>query len=107
MNVTTERLVAKVAASWGILKAYFAKNQTQAIHYGTDSRQGEGGKTTVMLEYNGFLGFLILIADIYAILQIAQSSTSNGRKALWIAIVVVLPILGLIIWYLLGPKPKR
>lgn len=57
------------------------------------------------MEVSGFLGFLILVADVYAVLQIAQSDTGNGRKALWIAIVVVLPVLGLVIWYLLGPKP--
>ena len=57
-----------------------------------------------MLEYKGFFGFLILIADIYAILKIAQSSAGTGKKALWIAIVVFLPIVGLILWYLIGPK---
>lgn len=55
------------------------------------------------MEITGILGFLILIADIYAVLQIAQSSSSNGKKALWIAIVIVLPVLGLIVWYLMGP----
>ncbi|MGB5345045.1 MAG: PLDc N-terminal domain-containing protein [Woeseia sp.] len=55
---------------------------------------------------SGIIGFLILIADVYAVLQIAQCDTSTGRKALWIAVVVVLPVLGLILWYLLGPKPR-
>ena len=55
------------------------------------------------MEVTGILGFLILIADIWAILKIVQSSDSNGKKAVWIAIVLVLPVLGLIIWYLMGP----
>ena len=55
------------------------------------------------MEVTGILGFLILIADIWAILKIAQSSAGNGNKAIWIAIVLVLPVLGLIIWYLMGP----
>jgi len=55
------------------------------------------------MEGPGILGLLILIADIYAILKIVKSSTSDGKKALWIAIVLVLPVLGVIIWYLLGP----
>ena len=45
-------------------------------------------------------------ADIYAILQIVQSAASTGAKALWIAIVVVLPVIGLIVWFLLGPKAR-
>jgi hypothetical protein len=58
------------------------------------------------MEVSGIIGFLILVADVYAVLQIAQCDTSTGRKALWIAVVVVLPVLGLILWYLLGPKPR-
>lgn len=57
------------------------------------------------MKYSGLLGFVILALDIYAILQIAQTSAGNGTKALWIAIVLVLPVLGLILWYLFGPKP--
>lgn len=55
------------------------------------------------MEVSGLLGFIILIADIWAVLKIVQSSASNGKKALWIAIVLVLPLLGLIIWFLIGP----
>ncbi len=58
------------------------------------------------MEVAGILGLLILIADIYAILKIAKSSASDGKKAIWIAIVLVLPVLGLILWFLMGPgKP--
>ena len=55
------------------------------------------------MEVTGILGFLILIADIWAILKIVQSSEGNGKKAVWIAIVLVLPVHGLIVWYLMGP----
>lgn len=56
------------------------------------------------METTGIIGILVLIADIYAILQIAESASSTGKKAVWIALVVLLPIAGLIVWYLLGPK---
>ena len=49
-------------------------------------------------------GLLLLAADVWAVLQIAQSSVSNEKKALWIVLVVVLPLLGLILWYFLGPR---
>ena len=58
------------------------------------------------MQIRGFLGVLVLIADIYAILRIAESSASTAKKALWIALVVLLPVAGLIIWYLLGPKKR-
>lgn len=51
----------------------------------------------------GVIGILVLIADVYAVLKILNSSSSDGRKAIWIAVVILLPILGVIAWYLLGP----
>jgi hypothetical protein len=54
--------------------------------------------------FNGILGLLILIADIWAIVNIFQSSESTGTKVLWIVLVLVLPVLGLIIWFFAGPK---
>jgi hypothetical protein len=47
---------------------------------------------------------LILAADIWAIINIFQSSESTGTKALWTVLVLVLPVLGLLIWYFVGPK---
>ena len=54
--------------------------------------------------YSGILGVLILAGDIWAIVNIFQSSASNERKLLWILVVVLLPLLGLILWYFLGPR---
>jgi hypothetical protein len=56
------------------------------------------------IEVGGVLGLLILIADVWAIVNIAQSSASTGKKVLWIVLVLVLPVLGLILWFLLGPR---
>jgi len=58
------------------------------------------------MEVNGILGLLILLADIYAIVQIIQSSTTSGSKAVWILLVLLLPIVGLIIWFFAGPGGK-
>jgi succinate dehydrogenase/fumarate reductase cytochrome b subunit len=59
------------------------------------------------MEVPGILGILVLIADIYAILKIVKSSVSDGKKALWIVIVLLLPVLGVIIWYLMGPNGSK
>ncbi len=55
------------------------------------------------MEFSGILGFVYLIIVIYAVLQIAQSSADNGKKAIWIAVVLVIPVAGPIAWYFLGP----
>lgn len=57
-----------------------------------------------MLETGGILGLLLLAADVWAILNIFQSSSSTGSKALWIVLVLMLPLLGLIIWFFAGPR---
>jgi succinate dehydrogenase/fumarate reductase cytochrome b subunit len=56
---------------------------------------------------HGLWGVLVLAADVWAVLQIAQSSASNEKKALWIVLVVVLPLVGLILWYFLGPRSSK
>ena len=57
--------------------------------------------------YNGLLGLLILAGDIWAIINIFQSSESNEKKLLWILVVLLLPLLGLILWFFLGPRDRR
>ena len=54
----------------------------------------------------GLFGLLVLIGDVWAILNIAQSRAGNGAKAIWIVLVLVLPLLGLIIWFLAGPRSQ-
>ncbi len=54
--------------------------------------------------YGGLLGILVLVGDIWAIINIFQSSASNEKKLIWIVAVVLLPLLGLILWFLLGPR---
>jgi len=54
--------------------------------------------------YTGLGGLLILVGDVWAIINISQSSASNEKKLIWIVAVVLLPLLGLILWYFLGPR---
>ena len=62
-----------------------------------------------MMQYgfNGLIGVLVLAGDIWAILNIFQSSASNEKKLIWIIAVVLLPVLGLLLWYFLGPRNSR
>ncbi|MGA9028575.1 MAG: PLD nuclease N-terminal domain-containing protein [Steroidobacteraceae bacterium] len=59
------------------------------------------------MQYRGVWGFLVLIADVWAIVNIFQSSADTGRKVLWTVLVVILPVLGFILWYFLGPKTGK
>jgi succinate dehydrogenase/fumarate reductase cytochrome b subunit len=57
--------------------------------------------------YNSILGLVILAGDIWAIINILQSSASNEKKLIWTIAVVLLPVLGLILWFFLGPRDRK
>lgn len=59
------------------------------------------------IEFGGIIGLLILIADVWAIINVFQSRAEPLKKALWIVLILVLPVLGLIIWFFAGPRGKR
>lgn len=56
------------------------------------------------IEFGGLLGLIILIADVFAIVKTIQSSATTGAKVLWIVIILVLPVVGLLLWLLMGPR---
>lgn len=56
------------------------------------------------IETGGLLGLIVLIADVWAIVNVAQSTAGTGAKAGWIVLILVLPVLGLLIWLIAGPR---
>ena len=53
---------------------------------------------------SGLLSLAILALDIWAIINVLKSSAETGVKILWVLLIVFLPVLGLIIWALAGPR---
>ena len=56
------------------------------------------------VEVGGFLGFILLICVVYAIVKTVQSRASTGTKVLWIVVLLLLPLLGFILWLIFGPR---
>jgi len=52
----------------------------------------------------GLFAILILVLDIIAILDCLKSSLDTGKKALWIILILVLPVIGLVLYFLIGKK---
>ncbi len=59
------------------------------------------------MQYQGLMGLVVLIADVWAIVNVFQSSADTGKKVLWTVLVIILPVLGFILWYFLGPKTGK
>jgi len=59
------------------------------------------------VQYRGLWGLLVLIGDVWAIVNIVQSGADTGRKVLWVVLVIVLPVLGFVLWFFLGPRTGK
>ena len=51
-------------------------------------------------------GLVVLILDIVAILSLLKSSADTGTKILWLLLIVFLPFVGMILYFLMGPGRK-
>lgn len=52
----------------------------------------------------GIIGLVVLVVNIIVTVQIVKSAAAGGQKALWIILVWILPIIGLVLYFLLGKK---
>ncbi len=50
------------------------------------------------------IGLAILVLDIIAIVNVVQSTMDSGKKTLWIVLIVLLPVIGMILYFLVGKK---
>jgi hypothetical protein len=56
----------------------------------------------------GIWGLIHLAVVIYSAIQIWNSSADQNKKLVWIAVVAIFPLVGLIVWFLMGPgTPKK
>jgi hypothetical protein len=60
-------------------------------------------KGYVSMKYE-IMGTIILVLDIIAIFGILKSGYSMVGKLLWGLIVLALPLLGMILWFLIGER---
>ena len=52
------------------------------------------------------LGLVILVLDIIAIVSILKSGADTGTKLLWVVLVILLPVVGMVLYFLMGPGRK-
>ena len=60
-----------------------------------------------MVEVYGIGGLILLALNIWAIVSIIGSTAGTGAKVLWVLFILLLPLLGFIIWLLVGPRSAR
>ena len=52
----------------------------------------------------GFLGVVILALDIVAIYDVLTRAGDIGRKVLWIVLILLLPVVGMALYFIFGRK---
>lgn len=55
---------------------------------------------------SGLIGLAVLVLDIVAIVDVVKSSMDTGKKALWIALVILLPVIGMALYFIIGKKKQ-
>ncbi|MHB1038065.1 MAG: PLDc N-terminal domain-containing protein [Pirellulales bacterium] len=51
------------------------------------------------------VGAVILLLDIFAIVSVLLGTSEVMRKLLWIAAILLLPIVGMALYFLIGRSP--
>ena len=51
---------------------------------------------------HGILGTIVLVLDIIAIFSLLMGRGGTGHKLLWILLILFLPVVGMVIYYLIG-----
>jgi len=49
-------------------------------------------------------GILVIVIDVLAVLDVLKSDREMEKKILWIAVIVLVPLFGALIWYVVSRK---
>ena len=52
------------------------------------------------------IGILTLLLAVWALIGVLQSSVPPVEKLIWVVVIILMPLLGFLIWYLIGPGSK-
>jgi hypothetical protein len=55
----------------------------------------------------GLVGLIILVADVWAIVQTVGSGATPLTKTIWVVAILLLPVIGLVVWFFAGPRTAR
>lgn len=48
------------------------------------------------------VGVAILLLDVFAIVSVLRGNSEVMRKVLWIAVILLLPVVGMLLYFLIG-----
>ena len=52
----------------------------------------------------GIIGLVIFVLDVIAIVDVLKSGMDTAKKLLWIVVILLLPLIGMVAYFLIGGK---
>ena len=53
------------------------------------------------------IGLVILVLDIIALVSLLQSGADTANKILWALLIILLPFIGMVLYFLMGPGRRK
>jgi hypothetical protein len=50
---------------------------------------------------------LILVLDVIALVSLLKSSADTGTKILWALLIILLPVVGMVLYFFMGPGRRK
>jgi hypothetical protein len=50
----------------------------------------------------GLFGLIVLILDVFAIVDCLKTHKDTGKVVLWIVLILILPVVGMLLYFLVG-----
>lgn len=64
-------------------------------------------RTAAGVDPRAALVLYLLLLDTWALAMLLTSGGSRREKGWWSVIILLCPIIGLLLWYNLGPRPRH
>jgi hypothetical protein len=52
-------------------------------------------------------GLLVTVLDVIALVSLLRSGADTATKILWALLIVLLPLLGMVLYFLMGPGRRK
>ena len=53
------------------------------------------------------IGLVVLVLDIIAVVSLFQSDADTPTKIVWFLVILLLPFLGMVLYFLMGPGRRK
>ena len=60
-----------------------------------------------MFFFHPIFWLIVTVLDIVAVVSVLKSGADTGTKLLWIILIILLPLLGMILYFLMGPGRRK